>query len=1037
MFCDLVGSTELSGRLDPEDLREVLRAYQDVCATVTAQFDGHVAKYIGDGLLIYFGYPRAHEDDAQRAVRAGLGFLEEIGRLNEQLAESRGVELAVRVGIHTGLVVTGEMGAGATREPHAIVGETPNIAARIEALAKPDTVVVSGVTRALIEDRFRCEPLGPQALKGVSRPLPIFRVLAESDAAAQIEAAGGGRRVPLIGRQEEIALLERRWAHAKDGEGQVVLLSGAAGIGKSSVLRAFRERIADEPHSRVLYFGSPYHQNSAFHPVIDQLTRGMRFDRGEGIGERLDKIEAVLESLGLPNEPHAAEIAAVLALPADERYARHSLGPEEHKRHFVDTLLTVCEAMARQRPVLMVAEDVHLFDPSTIEYLDRLVERSRLLPMMIIAAFRPDFEPAWARHAHATMLTLNRLSRRESGDMILAMTGGKAVPDAMRDQILERADGVPLFVEELSKMVLESGLLDETADGFVIAGAAASLAIPSSLQDSLTARLDHLSAAKNVAQLAATLGRTFHHELLAAVSSLPERDLAEALDALIDAELIYRRGRPPDAAYEFKHALVRDAAYQSLLKSTRQNYHGRIAQVMTERFPEVAETQPELLAHHFTEAGLLDEAIGYWLRAGRQAVERSANKEAVVQLKAGLQLLSRQPEGQDRDRKELDFQLAMGAPTMMSIGIVSTETEAIYARARELGAKVGTIEDQFVSLWGMWHAYEFRAEWKTAAAYADELMTLARQQAGTDILVQAHHAQWSTKLFTGDWLGARMHVDAGRQLYDHRVHGSQALRFGGHDPGVCALYSGCLAYWALGYPDRARAMIADCLALAEHVNHPPTTASAYVFAAFLQFFLGDGVRTLECADRAVAIARESDALPFLQMGLIVRGWAMAATGRPDDGIAELNAVLGRARQSKRKRGLMPYYLILLADACRLRGDLAEAETALADGLARAVYQDEKAWLSELHRRKADLDLARHGPECMDAEAGLVRALETARDQGVRMLELRAATSLARLWRERGDAERAHALLAPVYGSFDEGWETADLRDARLLLDALA
>ena len=605
MFVDLVSSTELSSQLDPEDLREILRAYQKTCADVVGRFEGHIAKYIGDGMLVYFGYPRAHEDDARRAVSAGLGMLENIQSLNQTLVQSHAVELGIRVGIHTGLVVAGEMGGGEAREADAIVGETPNIAARLEALALPDTVVMSTATQRLVEGLFDCDDLGPQRLRGVPEPVAVFRVRAASGTPSRFEASAQRGLMPLVGRGAEIDLLLARWANAKEGEAQAVMLSGEAGVGKSRIVRALRERLDEEDHSRILYYGSPYHQNSALHPTIEQTRRALRFEASDGVDDKLDKLERVLTGLSLPVGEMAPLLAELLSLPAGARYRAVEASPQLLRRKTLEALLSIVEAMAAARPVLMVMEDAHWADPSTLELLGLLVERLRSARLLLLVSCRPEFEPPWIGHAHSTVLRLNRMTHRESSAMVLGVAGGKRLPDQVLKQIVERTDGVPLFVEEMTKAVLGSELLAETADAYVLNGPLTPFAIPASLHDSLMARLDRLApAVKQVAQLAATLGRTFSFELLEAVSSMESNTLGDALLQLETAELVYRRGVAPDTTYDFKHALVQDVAYQSLLKRRRQRQHANIAQVLIEQFPAASDNEPEVVAHHYTRRGL-------------------------------------------------------------------------------------------------------------------------------------------------------------------------------------------------------------------------------------------------------------------------------------------------------------------------------------------------------------------------------------------------------------------------------------------------
>ncbi|MFQ5792214.1 MAG: adenylate/guanylate cyclase domain-containing protein, partial [Acidobacteriota bacterium] len=619
MFCDLVGSTVLSERFDPEDLREIVGAFQVACAEVIGRYEGYIARYMGDGLLVYFGYPQAHEDDTERAVRAGLEIVQAVGAVRPR----DDVVLQVRVGVATGGVVVGDVvGEGASQE-RAVLGETPNLAARLQGLAEPDSVLISVASQRLVEGLFECDDLGPQHLKGVSEEVRIFRVCGESGAPSRFEVSARRGLTPLVGREEEVGLLMKRWQQTVDGEGQVVLLYGEAGLGKSRISRGLRDRLEGVAHNKILYYSSPYHKNSALHPAINQLESALRFDKSDDAERKLEKLEATLAGLSVPVGELASLLGSMLSLPVEGRYPRIEGSPQLLRRKTLEALVPVIEAMAVQAPVLMLVEDAHWIDRSTLEMLELLIERLDTTRVLLLITHRPGFEPLGGGHANVTALRLSRLSRKESALMVARVARDRTLPDEMVTQIVDRTDGVPLFVEELTKVVLESGLLKERGDGYTLTGPLKPVAIPASVQDSLMARLDRLGPVKEVAQLAAVLGRTFNRGLLATVSPLGEAELDDALSRLVEAELIYRRSVAPEISFEFKHALVQDTAYQSLLKKTRQRHHARIARVLEEEFPETAESEPELLARHYTEAGLAEPAIDHWHEAGRRAMQRS------------------------------------------------------------------------------------------------------------------------------------------------------------------------------------------------------------------------------------------------------------------------------------------------------------------------------------------------------------------------------------------------------------------------------
>ena len=685
-FIDLVGSTTLAEQLDPEDYHARVRAYQAACRQVIARYEGHVAQYLGDGVLVYFGYPAAHDEDAVRAVRSGLEIVAAIGQLQCT------PPLQVRIGIHTGPVVVGEIGEGARTERLAL-GETPNLAARVQGQAAPNTVVISQATYGLVHGFFKCAALGPQALKNVSVPMELYRVHGEGTAQSRFEVAVHTGLTPLVGRAEELALLQRRWEQAKAGAGQVVLLSGEPGIGKSRLLQEFKDQRAHEGVTRLEFRCSPYHQNSALYPIIDHLQRLLQFARADSPATKLEKLQHTLSHYRFPQADTVPLLAALLSLPHPEGYPPLTVSPQKQKEKTQAALVTWLVEEAVQNTVYTTWEDVHWADPSTLEVLTLIVDQAPTASLYVLLTFRPEFMPPWGNRSHLSQLTLSRLGRPQVEAMVERVTGGKALPPEVVQQIVAKTDGVPLFVEELTKTVMESigsiGSVESIGSVGAHSRAPLQFIIPATLHDSLMARLDRLGTVKEVAQLGATLGREFSYELLQAVSPLDEGTLQHGLKQLIEAELVYQRGLVPQAHYLFKHALIQDTAYQSLLKSTRQQYHYQIAQVLADRFPETVETQPELVAHHYTEAGLITQALPYWQRAGERATQRSAYVEAVAHLTKGLEVLKALPDTPERTHQELTLQLALRDALVVVSGYIAPEVEKTVLRARELCQQIG------------------------------------------------------------------------------------------------------------------------------------------------------------------------------------------------------------------------------------------------------------------------------------------------------------------------------------------------------------
>jgi class 3 adenylate cyclase len=747
MFCDLVDSTRLSSQLDPEEYRDVVRAYQSACTEVIQGYEGHIAQLLGDGLLVYFGYPQAHEDDAHRAVRTGLGILAAMEDLNTRLNQEKALQLALRIGIHTGLVVVGEMG-GAGRQEQLALGQVPNVCARIEALAAPNTIAMSEATYRIVEGYFTCEPLGEHALRGVSQPLNIYRVLRASGATNRLDVAQPRGLTPLVGRDSEVTLLLERWEQVKAGQGQVVLLSGDAGIGKSRLVQMLKEYVANEPHVRWECRSVEHYQNTALFPLTDLFQRLLQFQSEDTPDEKFGKLEQMLSQYRLPLQESVPLFAPLLSLSLPEdRYAALNLSPQRMRQKTLETIVAILLELAERQPVLCILEDLHWTDPTTLELIGLLLDQTPTASLLVLLTCRPHFQPAWHHRSYITEMTLNHLSHAQVEQIVRGVTNGKTLPREVLAQIVERTDGVPLFVEEMTKAVIESGYLKEVDYHYTLTESLSTIAIPTTLQDSLMARLDRLVTAKAVAQYAAVIGRQFPYDLLQAVSQLDEVVLQHELRRLVEAELVYQRGLPPQATYVFKHALIQDAAYESLLKSTRQHYHQRIAQVLEAQFLATAEAQPELLAHHCTEAGLIAQAVSYWHKAGKRAVERSANVEAIRHLDTGLELLHALPDTPERIQQEVEMHLALGASLIATKSAAAPEVAQTYTRARQLCEHLEAPQQLFPVLRGLWNYYYVRAELQTAHTLGEQLLTLA-QHAQTRALLSAAHRAVGVTLYS-------------------------------------------------------------------------------------------------------------------------------------------------------------------------------------------------------------------------------------------------------------------------------------------------
>ena len=1026
MFSDLVGSTALSARMDPEDLREVISAYQKCVAETVQRLGGFVAKYMGDGVLVYFGYPQAHEDDAERAVRAGLELVAAVSSLKTHAA------LQTRVGIATGLVVVGDLiGLGASQE-QAIVGETPNLVARLQGIAEPDSVVVAESTRRLLGSLFELEDLGARDLKGIAEPIRAWVALRPASIESRFEALHASRLTELVGREEELELLLRRWSRAKTGEGQVVLLSGEPGIGKSRLTAALMEHVASEPHTRLRYFCSPQHTDSALHPIIGQMERAAGFAHDDTAQAKLGKLDALLaQSFAAPED--AALFAEMLSLTSDGLYPSIEMASEQRRQKTLEALTVQLEALSRQKPVLMIFEDAHWADPTSLEAFGRAVDRIRTLSVLLIVTYRPEFEPPWLGRPHVTALILNRLGGREIAAIIDGITGNRLLSPSVRQDIVERTDGIPLFVEEMTKAVLETETEGEAGQTAARIPPPAQ-AVPASLHASLMARLDRLGDAKDVTQIGAAIGREFSHPLLAAVASKPEAELASALDRLIAAGLLFRQGVPPHATYLFKHTLVQDAAYGTLLREPRRALHARIADALETRFAGAIE--PELIAHHLTEAGSIEQAIDYWLKAGQRAMKQSAHVEAERHLRAGLKLLSGLPDTAARHDREINLQNTLGVCLMPTRGFGNPEVTAAFTRAAEISARVGNVPGLFIALRGNGQYHMISGDLRTAANDAHRVLALAREVGDRDFLVEAHHLAWSTFWAAGDFRGAQQHADEVISRYERERDHHLTYTYSGHDPGSCARAYKSLSLGLLGYPDQSLAWCRNMLALAEALAHPFTLGLALWVACGLHQLRREPDAFREFGERMIHHGAEKGLGLIALAGNVYRGEAMTHHGEFAEGIAQMREGINALRSIGTLHTLS-INIAGLAEAYARSGNVNDGLATVEEAFAMTRADGEQFCLPEIHRVKGELLLARSANDRDAAEAAFVEALSVARALQAKVMELRAAVSMARLWRDQSKVRQARELVAPVYGWFTEGFDTRDLKEAKALLDELA
>jgi class 3 adenylate cyclase/tetratricopeptide (TPR) repeat protein len=1030
MFCDMVGSTALSTRLDAEDYRELIRDYQDACTNVIQEYGGFVAKYMGDGLDAYFGYPSGHENDAERAVLAALDIVEAIKFLDHA---TENASVAVRIGIATGPVVIGDIIGESSAQEASVTGEMPNLAARLQEIAEPNSVVVEPGTYRLVGPLFDWKDMGPRALKGFSQLIHVRTVDGTRQSESRFDALHARALPGFVGREDELDILARRWEQTKIGEGQVVLLSGEPGIGKSRLMREFQSRIENTEHTTLQWQCSPFHTSSAFYPLIDAIERIAGFSSRDTDQDKLRKLEAWMEIGGFPLDEVLPLYASLLSIPTSDAYRKLDGDAREQREMLFKFQAERFSQLPSKRPVLFLFEDVHWIDPTSLELLELQVERVQDISTLMVITYRPEFEAPWVGRSYVTALTLNRLNRRNATAMTEAIAGAETLSNDIRDQIVEKTDGIPLFVEEMTKSILEASLENGEDDQVLASASIDDRAIPSTLQDSLEARLDRLGLAKEIAQVGAAIGQEFSLKLVAEVLGIEESEIERLVEPLSHSDLFTRRGSGTETLFSFKHALVQQAAYASLLRVPKQNIHRDIASVLEKFFPETAESEPEILAYHCAEAGMIEPAIDWWQRAGARSVAHSAYAEAIAQFKNALGLVDKLSESAGRDAIELDLLIAQFGPIIAVIGLHSPELDQAHVRALELCKKLGDTQKMLPILHARYNYYQGIGRPAIALQFAEEYLKLAEAMDDDTPLMIGHRATGAALWHVGELVLALQHVEQTLELYRQELHHTLVAQYA-FDIKTTAFMNQNVLLGSLGYPDRAAAVLRDAIEFTRALDHPASSGFLLGHVGLTQHFIArDPADARKHAEELQALANDFGLAFWVPLCRVHLGRSLFDEGDRQKGIDLMRQSLGSAEERKLWIA-RPAHQVLLADAL-VRMDAPEEALDYLDAAQEETDAGEDRWSEpEIWRVRGDALLK--SAEVDQAEASYQRAIEVARSQEAKTFELRSATSLARLWADQDRCAEAHDLLAPIYGWFTEGFDTPDLKDAKALLDKL-
>jgi class 3 adenylate cyclase/tetratricopeptide (TPR) repeat protein len=1016
MACEWVGLAGLAARLDPEDLRDIVAACRRHCAEFAARHQGRVALTLDDGALIYFGYPAASEHDAEHAIRAGLDLL-----AMPAPAASDGRPLGLRIGIASGVVVFDEQ--------QLAVGATPHLARRLVAIASPGQLVIDQRTRRLVGEWFEYCEAGPVTLEDRTEAIAAFRVVAPSRLESRFEALRSGAISAVVGRDEEIDLVLRRWQRAIDGEGQLVLVSGEPGIGKSRLAAAVLDRIAG-PHSLLRFYCSPHHADSPLYPIVRELERVAGLARNDAPKARLDRLDAWLSRAAMAADDRAI-LAALVSGAGDGRAAALDLSPQQRRRRTIDALTRLIEAEARRAPVVAVFEDVQWLDPSSLDVLGSLVDSIAGTRVLLVVTFRPDFAPPWIGAPHATLLTLNRLTRRHSSDLVGQIADTSQLSGEVRDAIVRRSDGVPLFLEELTRAVLEAGL----SSAGLAAGASAPAQVPAALHAPLMARLDRLGPAKAVAQTAAAIGRDFSYELLAAVVECSEAELTDALDRLADAGLLMRQGRPPHATFLFKHALIQDVAYAALVREQRRALHRRIAAALEQDFPHVRANEPEILARHHCEAGSFEQAVAWWGEAGELALRRSAVEEAIAHLAKAIEvadLAARDGAPWASGGARVRLQIAYGQAHLWARSM--QETLVVFTRARELATSLSDPSERFSTLYGLWAGSIMRPALQQAQEIAEAFQGDAQNLPGSTEAAVAQRILGTTLWHRGELTRARVSLEAAVAAPYPDSDRAFALAFG-PDFGAAAGVLLAATLWPLGEVERSRRMLDQAVARAAGNANVLTQVYVHTYAFIIEMTRRDAARALPHLETLLALCREHSLthLNYVEICQVATQWRL---GERQHGLTEMRHAVERLRNRGVSLGA-PWCMTLLAEVEMTAGDAGASLATIDTAIAEAKRTGEHWYMAESERLRGDILLAQHRADKAAAEQAYRTALATAQQQKARSHALRAALSLARLQVATGRSSELQTVLAPALAGFAPTVEVPDVAEAQALLAKLA